>query len=342
MKRFILLGLLFFLGCVTIPRKPTTLYPPTYLELSSFCKMYGFSYNFNTLDDIIFLTAEDKDIRLLLNSSLFLFNGHLFSLKNPPYYCEGKIYLPRELKDIVSKKIPFYKPSLIHVKTIVIDPGHGGKDPGAISPRGLKEKDVNLKVAKLLKEELEKKGFVVYLTRTKDVYLSLQRRVEFAREKNADLFISIHANSNRNRRVNGVEVYYLSPWFNKVNKPLNLAKKRKPPQLKKDSLVARAIFWDMICSQNNLVSREFANILVRIFRSMGFKTKPPKKATYYVLKFGYVPSVLVEIGYLSNYYEEKLLRSYRYQKQVAEAIALGVFNLNDRYYKLVKRNVCQR
>jgi len=187
---------------------------------------------------------------------------------------------------------------------------------------------VNLKIAKILKKELEKKGFLVYLTRDKDKFLSLEERTRFAKEKGADLFISIHANSNRNRYIRGVEIYYLSPYFSKKLKPFYLAKKEG------DNYSLR--FWQTLCYRNNTISGEFANCLVEVFKEMGFKVAP-KRAKFYVLKYGYVPSVLVEIGYLSNYYEERLLRSRRYQRQVARAISLAVSALNDRYEKFVQK-----
>ena len=93
------------------------------------------------------------------------------------------------------RKIPTPEIPAIAIKTIVLDPGHGGKDPGAISKRGIKEKHLNLKITKLLKKELERRGFRVYLTRSSDMFLTLQGRVEKAKQKNADLFISILASA---------------------------------------------------------------------------------------------------------------------------------------------------
>ncbi len=328
MKKLSLFFIIFLIGCVSIPRKPHMFLLPSYQELKKFCQENKLDYSFNTLDDIIYLKTKGKDIRLLLNSSIVFFNGCFFSLKNPPFYEEGKIYIPLDLKKIISKKLPSLKLEDFSTKTVVIDPGHGGKDPGAISPWGLREKDINLKVAKLLKKELEKKGFLVYLTRDKDKFLSLKERVKFAKEKEADLFISIHANFNRNRYIRGVEIYYLSPYFSQKLKPFYLAKKERNNYSLK--------FWKNLCYRNNSISKEFANCLVEIFKEMGFKVTS-KRAKFYVLKYGYVPAILVEIGYLSNYYEERLLRSARYQRQVARAISLAVSLLNDQYEKFVQK-----
>ena len=328
MKKATFLLLVFFLGCVSIPRKEVFYPVSLYSELEKFCRENNLEYSFNTLDDIIYLKGEKKDIRLLLNSCFVLFNGKFFSLENPPFYQEGKIYIPQELRKIIFQKIPFLWPRPLAINTIIIDPGHGGKDPGAISPWGLREKDINLKVAKILKKELEKKGLLVYLTRDKDKFLSLEERVKFAKEKEADLFISIHANFNYNRYIRGVEIYYLSPYFSQKLKPFYLAKKERNNYSLK--------FWKNLCYRNNSISKEFANCLVEIFKEMGFKVTS-KRAKFYVLKYGYVPAILVEIGYLSNYYEERLLTSARYQRQVARAISLAVSLLNDQYEKFVQK-----
>jgi N-acetylmuramoyl-L-alanine amidase len=329
---------IFFIGCATTHyRKPPIEFSfSDYIEINEFCKKHNFQYNFDTLDDIIKIFSGDKEVRLILNSLIGYFDGSIFYLKRPPFYFQGKILLPKELEEIVSSKnIISFRP-LFNIKTIVIDPGHGGKDPGAISPQGLKEKELNLKVSKYLKEELERRGFKVILTRSRDTYLTLKERVRVAKKYNADLFVSIHTNSNRNRYIRGVEIYYLSPSkFNSEERALKLAKGVDFGNLPTD---AKVILWDLLLSKNYALSTEFANSLYLIFKNLGFKVSPPKKAPFYVLKFAYVPSVLVEIGYLSNPYEEKILRKRYYRKQIAEAIALGIVSLNKRYLRLVKQD----
>ncbi|MFH1901741.1 MAG: N-acetylmuramoyl-L-alanine amidase [Candidatus Omnitrophota bacterium] len=324
---------LLFAGCATVSYKklPTSLRQSDYLSIDEFCKQYGLRYSFDTTDDIIRISSQSAQGRLLLNSLLGYFNGSIFYLKKPPLYFQGRLLLPKELgKIILSKKIGLFKPSFT-IKTIVIDPGHGGKDPGAISRYGLKEKDLNLKVSKYLKEELEKRGFKVVLTRSQDTYLSLESRVGVAKKYSADLFISIHANSNRSRKVRGVEVYCLSSSrVNSHERGADLAKKESfwPKKLSSD---AKAILWDLTLTSNYALSVEFAHSLYFTFKNLGFRVKLPLKASFYVLKFAYAPSVLVEMGYLSNQYEEKALRKTRYQKQIAESIALGVVSLGKRY-----------
>lgn len=332
MKKILLLGLCVVVGgCAHVSRKETRKMRcrDTFIEMSTFCAKHKLVSGYDTIDDVVRLESHDRDIRLLLNSLIVYCNGTTFYLKNPPYYDCGQIFIPQQLTDILFGTLPVIKKPPVCVKTIVIDPGHGGKDPGAISRRGIREKDVNLKVSEILKKQLEREGFEVYLTRSRDVYLTLQQRVEFAKAKNADLFISVHANANRNRKVSGVEVYYLAlRYFNTEAKSITPADKTFLNIGGDYSKNTQAIIWDLICTENNAVSLGFATVLVNTFKKVGFRVKPPRGAPFYVLKNAYVPSVLVEIGYLSNSYEEKLLVSSRYQKQVVEAIALGINTYN--------------
>ncbi|MFA7677706.1 MAG: N-acetylmuramoyl-L-alanine amidase, partial [Candidatus Omnitrophota bacterium] len=136
--------------------------------------------------------------------------------------------------------------------------------------------------------------------------------------------ISIHANANHSSKISGVEIYYLSPFrLNSSERALKLAKtenfngKKYPTDVK-------AILWDLLITKNYASSVQFSNTLYFAFKNLGFKVKPPRKAPFYVLRFAYVPSVLVEMGYLTNCYEEKILRKKYYQKQIARAIALAV------------------
>jgi len=329
----IILVLIFANACATIPHRGSSIRVSNfdYIDIAGFCKKHNFEYSFDTIDDLVRIYSPDKEIKLLLNSSVGTLSGSIFYLKKPPIYLKGKILLPRQLEKIItSGEFVSFRP-LFTIKTIVVDPGHGGKDPGAISPRGLQEKTVNLIVSKYLKEELERMGFEVILTRTRDVSLSLAERANIAKRHNADLFISIHANSNHSRKVSGVEVYYLSSSrLRAQERSVRLARSEKF-QGKSMPVDVKAILWDLLIRKNYGFSVELSDIFYLTFENLGFNIKPPKKASFYVLRFAYVPSILVEMGYLSNRYEETALRKKHYQKQIAHAIALGVSSLKRRH-----------
>jgi N-acetylmuramoyl-L-alanine amidase len=253
----------FIAGCAHGPsrssRRRKDYNPQDFIEVSDFCRKHNLSLSFDTLDDIVRLTNDEKEMRVLLDSLVGYLNGGIFYLKDSPRYNHGKIFLPKELDEIISSENILSLRQPFEIKTIVIDPGHGGKDPGAISPAGLKEKDINLKVAKLLQDDLEKRGFKVILTRARDVYLTLQERVDVAKKYNADLFVSVHANSNKAKYISGIEVYHLSPSrLNSTERAVSLA--RTDGEWQDDvPLAARTILWDMMLTKNYALSVEFSH-----------------------------------------------------------------------------------
>lgn len=346
MKRvFFFLFLLVFAGCASVSvYTPYSYKKDNYISLKEFVSKNKFDYEFNTLDDLILITNSDNTIRinLLLHSSIFSINGNTGSLSQPVVYEQGMIYLPREIERIIKNRSVSTSLSQISlIKRIVIDPGHGGKDPGAISPHGIKEKDINLQIARLVKDVLEKKGFKVYLTRNSDRFLTLKERVEIARKYKADLFVSIHANANRNRRIKGMEIYFISPkHFNNQHRikktkgilPWNFEGELKP------SYNTKQILWDMAFSYNNAQSIDISYWLYHTLKEEGFNIRKPKGASFYVLKYAYVPSILVEVGYLTNPYEERIITKRYYQRQIAEAIGMCFDTFNNRYKMLTKNN----
>lgn len=333
MKRLFILSLILLsCGCATTSGGRHSGYGSSdYIYIGDFCKKHSLQYDFDTFDDIVKIFSKEKDIRLILNSNIVYFNGSTISLSDSPKYVNGKLFLPSDLERKIFAQEPVLYKSIFTIHTVVVDPGHGGNDPGAISCRGMKEKDLNLKIAKYLKEELEARGFRVVLTRDRDVFISLQGRVNVAKRNKADIFISIHGNSNRSKNLKGTEVYYLSPnRLNSQERALKLTKEENfcPGRINPD---AEAILWDLLLTKNYSLSVELSHSLYFSFKNMGFSVKPPKRAPYYVLRLAYVPSVLVETGYLSNKYEEKWLRKDSYQRQIAEAISLAVVSMNKQY-----------
>ena len=332
----ILLGALFLHSCATLPERKVlpTVSATNYTTIESFCKKHNFQYDFDTIDDLLRIHSQTSDLKILLNSRVGTLNGTIFYLKSPPIYTRGIIYIPRQLDEFISSgRLVSFRPTF-DIRTIVIDPGHGGKDPGAIAQDGLQEKVVNLAISKYLKSELEKHGFRVFLTRSTDIFISLNERVNIAKRNNADLFISIHANANRSRYISGVEIYHLLPSrLNSQDRSIKIAT-TEDFQGKKMPFDVKAILWDLLITKNYSSSVEFSEVLYFTFKNLGFKIRSPMKAPFYVLRYAYVPSILVETGYLSNSYEAKALRKSYYQKQIAHAVSLGVLSLQKRYKSL--------
>jgi len=212
---------------------------------------------------------------------------------------------------------------------IVLDPGHGGKDPGAVGKGGLKEKDVALAVAKHTQKILEgqKKARVV-LTRDRDQYLALENRAWVANSKDADLFVSIHANAHEDRRVRGVETYYLDNTTDRAAMRV-AALENNTPNKRPDDL--SRILIDLRCNSNawesNALANTMQNALIERLHENGYggsKSLGAKGSLFYVLIGAHMPSILVEVGFITNPSEEKRLKSQAYQKALAEGIGRGI------------------
>jgi len=204
------------------------------------------------------------------------------------------------------------------VNTIVIDAGHGGKDPGAVNGDGILEKDITLEVAKELKKILDK-TYNVYLTRNDDTYLPLRQRTEYAIQRKADLFISLHVNSCNNPQVFGVETYYLSLASDESAERTAAMENAVAEKSINDfeSLLTKILKDTKVeesCKLAELVQENIVNTINSNDRGV-------KRAPFIVLIGTKVPAILIEIGFLSNPDEAKLLSSKSYQKKIATSIA---------------------
>jgi N-acetylmuramoyl-L-alanine amidase len=232
-------------------------------------------------------------------------------------------------------------PVLTGLRRIVIDPGHGGKDPGAIGPSGLKEKDVtlamSLKIAERLRETL---GCEVILTRDRDVYLPLEERTAIANKVGADLFISVHANAAPNRQAFGIETYYLN--FSKNDKAAAVAARENGTTLKEVGDLELILFDLMANAKINESSRLAAEIQRALVGRLGkqfdeIRDLGVRQGPFYVLLGATMPSVLVEAAFISHPREERRLATSSYHEHTADAIADAVKSYA-RAHKLIAAN----
>jgi len=213
------------------------------------------------------------------------------------------------------------------LRRIVVDAGHGGKDPGAVGFSGTFEKNVTLAMAKTLARKLERElECEVILTRSGDTFLELEERTAIANKVGADLFISIHANANNNRRARGIETYYLN--FSKNDKAVEVVARENGTSLKQVGDL-ELILMDLLAnSKINESSRLAAEIQKSMVRNLKqhYKVKDlgVRQGPFYVLLGATMPSVLVETAFISNKAEEKLLMNRTYQERAASAIVKGV------------------
>ncbi|WP_428564029.1 MAG: N-acetylmuramoyl-L-alanine amidase [Solidesulfovibrio sp. DCME] len=214
----------------------------------------------------------------------------------------------------------------LSVRTIMIDPGHGGKDPGAQGLHGLTEKDVNLRFAQMLGELLRKKGFNVLYTRTTDVFIPLETRTEMANTKGADLFVSVHCNSHGNPESQGLETYSLN-LANSRDAVRVAARENAVSQKKVSDL--QAILTDLMLSAKTAESKDLARLVQK--RSLSglrgawrTRDRGPHEAPFFVLIGANMPAVLVELGYITNADEAKRLTADAYLRDLAQGMADGI------------------
>jgi N-acetylmuramoyl-L-alanine amidase len=210
---------------------------------------------------------------------------------------------------------------------VMLDPGHGGKDPGAVGPTGLKEKDVVLTIGRMVREKLSRyRQFEVKMTRDFDVFIPLEERTAMANQGNADIFVSLHINSSSNRRARGISTYVLSRATDR--EALELAARENGVSVKKLSEV-KFIIDDLSTYGRKKESLKLAKTVndaigrnISSRHGLGLKQAP-----FYVLVGARMTAVLVETSFISNRKEEARLRRHAYLETIADSVVEAI-----RYY----------
>lgn len=238
--------------------------------------------------------------------------------------------IPNGVQVTFTSKAVVTQPVAKRKLVIVIDPGHGGKDPGAIGRKGTKEKVLTLDTSLRLKKLLQAQGHTVYMTRTTDKYVPLADRTKFANQKKADLFISIHFNANNSSSPSGFETYFLG--MHRLEYAKNVAL-RENASLKYDigekaynpDAVLNDIIAALLTNRFQSESEELAGYIQDASAAKtGFANRGLNQAGFYVLKGCSMPAVLVEGGFLTNPTEEAKIRQSTYRQRIAQGVAQGV------------------
>lgn len=220
----------------------------------------------------------------------------------------------------------------LKVRKVVVDAGHGGKDTGAIGPHGVREKDMALSMARRLAARLKALGFDVVMTRSDDRFVSLDDRTRIANDAHADLFISIHCNAAKRRKLEGVETWTLNVASDRYAARLAAFENADADHTVSD---LRMILADLATKANASDARDLAqsvqSSIIRTLRSRvgSVRDHGVKQALFYVLLGTHMPSILVETGFISNPADEARLKSPRFQEGTAEAISRGVKDFLD-------------
>jgi N-acetylmuramoyl-L-alanine amidase len=212
------------------------------------------------------------------------------------------------------------------IRTVVVDPGHGGRDPGAIGIGGLREKDVTLRLSKAIGKRLARAGLRVVYTREGDQTLDLEERTALAESVGGDLFLSVHANAAPRRSVSGVETYYLD--HNHERHALNLAARENGIPSGEVNVLQRTLAKLQLEEVSPQSRRLAETVQHRIVSGLPRRQRPidlgVKKGPFYVLFLSDMPAILVEAGFLTHKGDAKRLRTGSYLQELAEQIAAGV------------------
>ena len=293
---------------------------------------------FLLIDDNIYqlsskVVRQNNEYFVHIDSFINIVNSSLQNLSIISNSSEIIISSTAKTKNVAIKNIDIEK-NKWKFSTIIIDPGHGGKDPGAVGYRGTLEKDIALDVAKRLEKKISKNMKVkTVLTRDEDIFLKLGERTRIANENNGSLFISIHANAATDRRASGFETFLIG--LNKNEAAVRVAARENSvlelegvagKKLTNEDLIQATIAQSAFASK----SEKFAALVQEeIGKRVQGKNRGVKQAGFYVLMGASMPNVLVELGFISNLAEEKKLRSSQYR----EVLATAIFRALEKYEK---------
>lgn len=229
-----------------------------------------------------------------------------------------------------------------HALTIVIDPGHGGEEDGAVAttvgenpPRVIKEKDIALAISKKIHEKLQQKNYSVYLTRSFDRTVTLPERAAIAEKTKADLFISVHINSSPENGAVGFETYYLD---NHDDVAIKKVEKTENIQATGENVVVQQILVDLVVEQTVRTSKPLAESIHSELKSnVGKKYKIPsrgiKPGLFFVLALSKRPGVLLEVGFISTLKERNRMMDEKFQNDYARSVVIGI----EKYIKKIKK-----
>ncbi len=315
---------------------------PRSSTLKAVCQKNDVLWRWDSVTQSVLLRDRENKAVLLIGSRLAFIGNKKRLLSSPLKRINNELFVPADFKEQVieplkkSRKIPFYlhgfKKGAVGKKhrRIIIDPGHGGKDPGAIGITGLYEKEVVLDIAKKLKRNLEENNIEVILTRSTDEFISLKRRTEIISTNKADLFVSLHANSSNQITGEGFEIYYAENLDSggKYERQLQRNRWIFLRQLKVDgsSQELKDILLDLLYTHKQIKSPKLAKYVTsQVSQGMGIKDRGIKEASFFVLKNSVMPAILVEVGFLSNFKEEKMLKDPLYRTKIAYVLAKSIF-----------------
>ena len=318
-----------------------------FLDLRAYSLAQNYHYSWDPVAKNAVLEGSGFRFQFHAGSEFFLKNGRLQKMNGKAFFWNDSVVMPSSSalflpglsqKDLVDvPAVVSALPAATHrLRRVVLDAGHGGKDDGATSRYGLKEKQVVLEVAKKVKRGLEAVGIQVIMTRGADVFIPLSERAQIANKNGADLFVSIHANASTSPSLDGFEVYTLSEATDDqalaVERTENSVIRFEPGAHASLSNNLKTILWGLKETQNRKESLRAAwHITEQVAASVATVARRQKSANFYVLKWTECPAVLVELAYLSNRTDERRLRDPIYRTRIADAIVQGLIGYKNEF-----------
>ena len=311
-------------------KNPTIISDIKYYKINN--QTYNMTMYFSNTSEVNFVIAKH-----ILNKN----NGNIFSLENNVKVTSNKVQNKSNIDKLPTPKQQNFKKIQTKKNYIVfIDPGHGGRDPGAIGQLGTLEKNVTLKASILLAKELQKSENVIpILSRQKDVYLSLKQRTKLAKKNKADIFISIHADASKNKKANGISVFSLSDKASDKEAQMLAQRENQVDNFlgNKEKIVDPLIYGTLIkmlqreaMNDSSLLAK---NILLNLEKTKLAVNRGHRFAGFLVLKSYDIPSVLIEIGFLSNKHEEKKLINPKYLNGISKGLAIAIKDYFSKFEK---------
>jgi N-acetylmuramoyl-L-alanine amidase len=288
-------------------------------------------YSFSGVSYVKVATFKKNVTRVVIHNKSKIESSYTIS--------KNRLYITIQKKK--SKSLQTITPSTKEIinyrkgKVIVLDPGHGGKDTGAIGTRKYREKTVVYQIAKKVEYYLKKKGYNVKLTRRGDRFVKLPYRTKYANKVDADIFVSIHANAVDKKKagsVHGIETYFLSPA--RGNRAKKVAEKENKADLKTMNYFSKMTFLNVLNQSKIVASNKLAidihkNMMLEVKKKYKVRDAGVRKGPFWVLVGAQMPSVLIEAGYISHPREGRRLVSKDYQTRIAKGIANGI----DSYFR---------
>jgi len=278
------------------------------------------------LNDLRIAQYSGKTLRIVFQrDSILKSNITVHNSKIEIFYNSKKIS-KKKLK--LEKSYEKHAKSLPSNKIIVIDAGHGGKDAGAVGSKKEYEKNLVLQIALRTGKILQKRGYKVYYTRTKDKFIRLRSRTKYANKKKADIFLSIHANAARKKSLHGIETFFLSPARSTRSK--NIAALENKSDMKDMDYFSKQTFLNVFNREKIIAANKLAldvqqGMLNRLkSKYSGIRDGGVREAPFWVLVGAQMTSILIETGYISNKSERKRMFNSHYQDLLTKGIADGI------------------